>query len=313
VPTTARAEVRWQTHTREFMTHLRDMGGQTFTSPRPEGPPSIFQLNYPLVPNYLSDVINLSTIADPYSNTGGKKPKPVPLNDNWGGIAYASWLLTGRGVPYLVAAAETAKPAPVQVGALTVTPLDASRIQVAWNAVTGAEGYILWVAYGLNPGDNSDKMATAEWDRLAVVPANGSPAVFVHDVLNPDKTYNYKVQAFNAGGVGSESTVASGKTQQVVLQPVVNLRLVRIKGASVTLGWDDINGPAKTGFVIERQEMLPTPGAFIQVGTIAATGTQTSFTFTDKTAQRGRTYLYRVAATNAQSMSAWTSAQVVVK
>jgi Fibronectin type III domain len=309
-PTIARAEVRWQIHTREFMTHLRDMGGMTFTSPRPEGPPSVFELNYPLVPNYLSDVINLSTVEDPYNFTGSKKkPKPVPLNDNWGGIAYASWLLTGRGAPYLGAAAETGKTAPDPPGTPTVTPLDSSHLQISWGAVNGtnpAEGYILWVAYGENPG------VTADWDKLAVVPASAAPS-FMHDVLNPDKTYTYKVQAFNAAGISADSNPGSGKTQQVVLQPVVNLRLVRIKGSQVTLGWDDINGSAKDGFVIERQEVSPNPGAFVQVGTLPATGTQTSFTFTDKTAQRGRTYLYRIAATFGTNLSPWTTVQVIVK
>lgn len=305
-PTTARAEVRWQTHTREFMTYLRDMGGMTFTSPRPEGPPSVFELNYPLVPNYLSNVIKLSTISDPYNKKGKKS---VPLNDNWGGIAYASWLLTGKGEPFLVAAAQTGATAPNPPGTPTATPKDASSIQVSWPAVTGAEGYILWVAYGENPGANDDPAATAEWDKLAVVTGTS----FLHDVLNPDKTYKYKVQAYNAGGISGDSEPTAATTQQVVLQPPVNLKLLSIKATKVTLGWDDINGTAKDGFIIQRQEVSPTPGAFIQVGTLPVTNpNQTGFSFTDTTAKKGRTYLYRVAATFGNNLSPWATVQVIV-
>jgi len=66
-----------------------------------------------------------------------------------------------------------------------------------WGAEAGAEGYILEVAYGLAQGANANPAATAEWDRLAVM----TGTIFDHDVLNADKTYNYRVYAFNGAGL----------------------------------------------------------------------------------------------------------------
>jgi len=80
----------------------------------------------------------------------------------------------------------------------------------------------------------------------------------------------------------------------------------------VTLGWDDVN-PAKDAFVIERQEVSPNPGDFVPVATVAAGTTQTGFSYTDKTAQRKRTYIYRIAAVLGQNMSSWTTVQVIVQ
>ena len=142
----ARAEVYWQTHTREFMEHLRDQDTSTV---RPEGPPNIFEPNYPLTPNYLSDQIGLDTIDDPYNLD--RRGRSIPLNDNWGGIAYASWLLTGKGAPYPVAVADTAQVTrpgiPTNVFA---APLDLFTLQLSWDPVGGADGYLVWVSLGLN-------------------------------------------------------------------------------------------------------------------------------------------------------------------
>ena len=80
------------------MEYLRD---NDKSSVRPEGPPSIYSFNYPLDPNYLSNIIHLSTINDPF---GRGTRSGTRLRDKWGGVAYAAWLMTSKGAPYLVAA-----------------------------------------------------------------------------------------------------------------------------------------------------------------------------------------------------------------
>ncbi|HET7832469.1 MAG TPA: hypothetical protein VFK88_05840, partial [Gallionella sp.] len=179
---TATAEVYWQTHTREFMEHLRDSDNSIV---RPEGPPSIFAPNYPATPTFLSNQINgktLVSIIDPFKN--------APLNDNWGGVAYAAWLETGKGAPFLVDRADTtvaAAPAAPVATARALIPTDpgyldpillapdAFAAKIEWTPVPNADGYEVWVLYGKpNPSNPSQPTATADWDRLAVVGANAT-------------------------------------------------------------------------------------------------------------------------------------------
>ncbi len=284
---TARAEVYWQTHTREFMEFLKNNDTSTV---RPEGPPNIFDPNYPLTPNYLSDVIGLDTMTD----LDGQA-----LRDNWGGVAYAAWLQTGKGAPFLVGVddtAQTAAPAaPLNVSAISVDPF---TIQVTWDAVAGAEGYVVWTRYGVSD-------TTAAWDRLAVVYGTTS---FLNEALNVAKTYAYKVQAFNGKDFSPDSAVVVTNTPTDLPLPPESLTVVGTTDWSVTLSWLD-TADNETGFVIERQD-VPVVGNFYEVARVPTqTGGPTGFggnNWTDTTVQPGRTYNYRVAAYNASGMSTYS-------
>ena len=107
------AEMLYQTHSRPFMEMLKD--NQPASSPRPEGPPSIYEPNYPLTPNYLSQnpALDFANAKDMDGNA---------LEDNWGGIAYASWLKTGKGAPQKVDRAKSGVTvAPGAVGGLAAS------------------------------------------------------------------------------------------------------------------------------------------------------------------------------------------------
>ncbi|MEW5804303.1 MAG: fibronectin type III domain-containing protein [bacterium] len=187
----ARVEAYWQTHTREYMEYLKENDTSTLS---PKGPPNPADPNYPHVPTYLRDVVGLSGMTD----LDGKR-----LRDNWGGIAYASWLLSGKGEPFLVASDDTAiKSAPGAPSEVTAASLDPFSIQVTWSSVPGAEGYDVWVRYG-----KSDQ--TASWDKLAVVYGKVS---FVNDGLKSGKTYAYKVTAFNGKGHSPDSAIVMTTT-----------------------------------------------------------------------------------------------------
>ncbi len=296
---TARAEVYWQTHTREFIEHLRD---QDTSSVRPEGPPSIFEPNYPLTPNYLSDQIGLNTIVDPYSNKA--------INDNWGGIAYASWVLTGRGTPYLVAVADTAVAPLTTWPTLSVMPADPFTLMLMWDAVPGADGYLVWISYGLND-------STAAWDKLAVVYGTS----FAHEALNVGKSYRYRVQAFNGAGDGPMSAIVTAVTPVDLPLPPENLTAFWSGTSAVALSWLDA-ADNEDGFVIQRQD-VPVTADFYDIATMlsqtpgGATGgnnliddgsVQAGVTWAaNYTApQSGMTYNYRVAAYNASGMSTWS-------
>jgi fibronectin type 3 domain-containing protein len=299
---TARAEVYWQTNSREHMEFLKDNDTSTL---RPEGPPSIYAVNYPLTPNYLSDVIGLDSITDLDGN---------PLRDNWGGIAYAAWRLTGKGAPLMIAADDTSvtavPEAPANVTAVrTIDPAtglpDPFTLQVSWNSVANADGYVLWVRYGTDTSATED---LASWDRLALIQPDpaATTLIFRHEALNVAKTYQYRVVAFNGKGESVNSAVTAQSTPVDLPNPPENLKVLNTTENSVTLTWYDA-ADNETGFIIQRQD-VPVIGDFYPVGDIPTpnNGGFGGVQWTDTTAQPSMTYNYRVAAYNASGMSTWS-------
>ena len=303
----ARAEVYWQTHTKPFMEHLRTSDSSTV---RPEGPPSIYAANYPLTPTYLSDtVVN-------YVNTQTKLPKitrfgdltaldGTALNDNWGGVAYAAWLLSGKGTPFLVDAADTTQTTAPAEPILTATAFDPYAIDLKWNQVAGADGYYVWIRYGLD-SSAGDVGVTASWDRLAVVYPNGATGdlTFRNDGLNVGKSYQYRIEAFNGAG-STTSKVALAKTpSDLPLPPADPVRVIGVTTSTVTLAWVD-QADNETHFAIQRQTVQPNGnlGPFVEVGMIASQTTGlTGFggnNYTDTGLTPNTTYNYQIVARNA--------------
>ncbi|MDH4230569.1 MAG: fibronectin type III domain-containing protein [Nitrospirota bacterium] len=274
---TARAELYWQTHTREFMEHLNQgLNGLAATNqagPRPEAPPSIFDPNYPLTPTYISD-----TLGGLGNDLNGD-----PLQDHWGGIAYAAWLETGKGAPFLVGAADTAVtavPAP-PAAPVVANPIDpATGItdpnvqEISWPAVAGADGYLVSVRYGTDTSTpvvcETDPSCTAAWDKLAVV--FEPTTTLTHEALNPGKTFQYKVQAFNAAGFSVDSAITSAKTPDAAVIGPVNTKVAGFTDTTVTLTWFDQDF-SELGFVIERQTV--TGGILQPFAIVAYVGSQT--------------------------------------
>lgn len=295
---TARAELSYQALSRELMEHLRINDTSTL---RPEGPPSVLNFNYPQTPTYLSDSLaqTTGTLFSSMTALDG-----APLTDNWGGIAYAAWFLTGKGAPLVLAADDTAVTTPPAAPTLVTTTLfDPFAIDVSWNPVAGADGYIVWVRYG-----KSDQ--TASWDKLALVPA--PQTTFRNDGLNVAKTYAYRVQAYNAKGVSSYSVVATQGTPDDLPLPPNNLQVVSVTDTTATMSWFDVANN-ETGFIILRQDVpllttLPLP-LFVEIARVT-TPNGAGFggvNFTDSGLSPGRTYNYVVVAYNASGMSTWNT------
>ncbi len=269
----ARATAYWQTHTKEFLEHLRD---QDTSDVRPQGPINPFMVGYPLTPSYLSDVVVNQLTGQPWfagptattwaAFTASRPEIGMALKDNWGGVAYAAWALTGKGAPYVVAAADTSVTAvPGQVtGVTAATPTAPDQVNlttsafetvISWVApATGpVEGYEVWIRYGLDsqnqPGGPDVAGSTASWDRLAVVPA--SQVSLTNKGVNVGKTYAYAVRAFNAKGLGPFSTAVAFKQPWDFPLPPDFLQLVGAPtSTTVTLSWLD-TADNEAAFLVE--------------------------------------------------------------
>ncbi|HET7831846.1 MAG TPA: hypothetical protein VFK88_02670 [Gallionella sp.] len=328
---TASAEAYWQTHTREYMEHLRDQDNSIV---RPQGPPNLLDPNYPANPNYLSNSVNgkpLASIIDPYKN--------APLNDNWGGVAYAAWLETGKGAPFQVDRDDTtvaAVPAATTVTAralnatdpdyldpVTLAP-DSFAAKIEWLPVPNADGYTIWIRYG-----KSD--TTADWDRLAVVGNNVTS--FTEHVLgdaspaSPGKTYGFKVVPFNGKGDALDSNVFVHKVASALPAAPSGLTASTIApgstSTSITLTWQD-NATNEINFEVWRYSALVNGVGAGQMKVLNA-GTQTggpagglpttglnTWVDNDPTLAPGACYYYQVrAATAIPEVSTWTAPLVM--
>ncbi len=251
-------EVNWQTHTREFMEHLRTQDTSTV---RPEGPPNPLEPTYPNKRNYLSASIAGQPLSA-YRALDGSR-----LNDNWGGVAYAAWLATGKGAPFVVDRDDTsvltapAAPVNVAVAALdsgdpeyidpvTLAP-DSFAAKITWDPVADADGYMIWIRYG-----KSD--TTSDWDRLAVV--DGNTTRFVEHVLGHAgtgaKSYGFKVVAFNGKGEGTSAAVTYTIADVAMVNPPNNLTASQsiVEGSTnqqITLTWND-TANNEAGFEVWR-------------------------------------------------------------
>lgn len=244
----ARVRVMYQSQTREYMEYLRLNDVSTL---RPQGQPRPWEPNYPLTPNYLGDEFGLANVVQQMQNDGWLQPGET-LNDNWGGLAYASWYVTGKGSPFVVAVADTRDAAPPPPADIQVWPqcdpvtgdcvggrinpdtgfLEAYTQIITWTAVPEADGYLVWIKYG--PG-----LTTASWDRLATVPAGTTQ--LINTAINVNKTYQYKIQSYNGAGYGPESPVVTATTPWDLPLPPENLAFTSATSTTITMSWMDVS------------------------------------------------------------------------
>jgi fibronectin type 3 domain-containing protein len=153
---------------------------------------------------------------------------------------------------------------------LKATAVSVSEIDLTWNAVTGASGYVL------------QRSTTSGGPYTAI----GSPTstAFADTSLAPATTYYYVIQATNASGPSGNSVEASAITMLGVPTGVV------ASAASVSeidLTWNAI--PGTTNYVVERSTSHGGPYTTI--------GTPTPASFADTGLKPATTYYYVIQAT----------------
>lgn len=180
----------------------------------------------------------------------------------------------------------------------TIVPVVANDIAAPTDltATRGTEGVTLsWTDNATNETSVYVERRTnaGAWTRSAVLPADSTSYVDIG--VAAGDTYDYRVQAADETSVSAFSDVAS-----VTYAPAAptSLTATAVSGTRVDLAWSNVAG--ETGYRVER---LVSGGTWTQIGTTA--GDVTSFQDTTTTA--GKSYQYRVLASNAGGDSAYSN------
>ncbi|HEX2958993.1 MAG TPA: fibronectin type III domain-containing protein [Chitinispirillaceae bacterium] len=162
--------------------------------------------------------------------------------------------------------AETQQSAPVTPTGLTVSAVTASSIQIQFNTVSGAAGYIIY--RGTSSG--------------SLLPVDTITANSLTDLnLQPATTYYYAVAAYNAGGVSQPSATSSATTQDSPPATPSGLKVSAVTANSITLQFSSVTGA--TGYKIYSSTNNST-------FTLLASITTTTYTNTDLAASTTRYY-----------------------
>jgi hypothetical protein len=179
--------------------------------------------------------------------------------------------------------------APLAPPNLTAAAVSGAQVNLSWGNVAGELGYKI------------ERLAAGgAWVQIAVV---GAEVLSYHDTgVQPSTAYQYRVRAYNYGGDGAYSDVATVTTPVATAQlpaAPTSLSAVAVSAGRVNLHWYD-NSNNETGFVIQRSRDGSTWSTVAQV---AANVTSVA----DFSTTRRTTYHYRVLALNALGLSAPTN------
>jgi predicted phage tail protein len=166
---------------------------------------------------------------------------------------------------------------------LVATAVGSSRIDLDWGPADDPDGYevqrsldgLAWTSLGRRTGTVTEASILG---------------------LEPETTYFFRVRAFNSGGDGPFSNVASARTGAAVPSAPTGLRATAVSRSRIDLSWTDAS-TNETRFEIERS----TAGRSFQlVATVAAN----SVFFADTGLRARTTYTYRIRACNQLGCSA---------
>ena len=182
-------------------------------------------------------------------------------------------------------AGEYSKPiSGVALGKTNLTKIKAKsgkKITLTWKKVSKAEGYLIYRQ------DSSD----SKFYQIGTV-KSGSTLTYTDTVKSNNKTYTYKIQAYNTNngkqGVGAYSSTKSAKT-------LAKTKITGITSSNeevLKISWKKVSG-AK-GYIISRSTSKNS--GYKKIDTVTG---KTSYS--DDTVKAGKTYYYKVEAYNVNS------------
>ncbi len=185
----------------------------------------------------------------------------------------------------------TASAPPAAPSNLVATAAGTSVINLSWTDNASNEtGFVLERSLSAGSG----------FAIVATLPANTT--AYNNVGLNASTTYYYRVQASSSGGSSGWSNVASATTTTASAPPAApsNLMATAASASVINLSWTD-NADNETDFVLERS--LSMGRGFAAIATLPANTT----TYSDSGLSSLTTYYYRVQASNAVGISAWSN------
>ncbi|MBQ2990118.1 MAG: fibronectin type III domain-containing protein, partial [Clostridia bacterium] len=156
-----------------------------------------------------------------------------------------------------------------------------SSIRVSWSEAPLATGYYVYRA--TSSGGTYSKVGTVD---------SGSTTSFTDTGLTANKTYYYKVKAYNFDGESGLSSYASAKTNAEGRPSVpTGVSAAAQSSSAIKISWSKVSGA--TGYYVYRSSSLN--GTYSKVGTVSS-GSTTSYTNTGLSS--GTAYYYKVSAYN---------------
>jgi titin len=154
---------------------------------------------------------------------------------------------------------------------ITATAASTAQINLSWTNVSGETGYRV---------ETSTDGST--WSTLTTTSAN--VVSYSHTGLSTNTLYYYRITAFNAAGDGASTTIS----KRTHLSAPTGLVATPASTTSIALTWNNTTG--ETAYKIERWNGK----AWVLLATVGADVT----TYTNTGLAAGKTYYYRIRATN---------------
>lgn len=157
------------------------------------------------------------------------------------------------------------------------------KVTLTWKKVSQAEGYLIYRK------DSED----GKYNQIGKV-TSGKTLTYTDTVKSNNKTYTYKIQAYNTNngkqGVGAYSSTKSAKT-------LAKAKITGITSSNedmLKISWKKVSG-AK-GYIISRSTKKDS--GYSEIDTVSGEKTTS---YTDDTVKAGKTYYYKVEAYNVNS------------
>jgi hypothetical protein len=169
---------------------------------------------------------------------------------------------------------------------LLATAVGSDRIDLDWDPADDPDGYEIqrsldglgWTSLGRRAGTSTEETVLG---------------------LAPETTYFFRVRAFNSGGDGPFSNVASARTGAAAPAAPTGLKATAVSRSRIDLSWID-SSTNETRFEIERRTGAQ---AFQPLATVAAN----SVSFVNTGLRARTTYTYRIRACNQLGCSAFSN------